>query len=413
MSPEPDQPVLSRRGLRIAGVALAAIGTAVVVAGMTTRKMADARLSTWTEKQAIPAVVVIKPDSRERQATLDLPSRLEAYSQAQLFARVSGYIKSWQADIGTPVKAGQLLAEIDAPDLDQQIMQAQANVASAQANAGLAAANLARGQSLAPSGSISKQDLDQRTADASNKQGLANSAQADLDRMRVLEKYKRIVAPFDGLVTARATDIGALINAGASGGSPLFVVSDISKLRVYVNVPQSYVPSVKIGTKAQLTVPEYPGRVFTATVEASAQSVDAASGTTRMQLVVDNANRELMTGGFANLRLSLPGSGGTLTIPASALIFDQSGMRVATVGPNSKVVLNTVTIARDLGKEVEIASGLSLNDRVIDSPPDGIAAGDPVRVLDAPGAGDAPAAKPPAPAGSAANTPPSPASRAQ
>jgi len=319
---------------------------------------------------------------------------------------VSGYIKEWQGDIGTPVKAGQLLAEIDAPDLDQQIMQAKANVGSAQANAALAAANLVRGQSLAPTGSISKQDLEQRTADATNKQGLANSAQADLDRMRVLEKYKRIVAPFDGLITSRATDIGALINAGSSGGPPLFVVSDVSKLRVYVNVPQSYVPSVKIGTKAQLTVPEYPGRTFTATVEASAQSVDAASGTTRMQLVVDNANGELMTGGFANLRLQLPSNSSMLSVPASALVFDQSGLRVATVGPDNKVVLKPVTIARDLGREVEIGAGLSADDRVIDSPPDGISAGDPVRVISEPAQPDTPA-KRPAPAGTADAAPPS------
>ena len=285
-----------------------------------------------------------------------------------------------------PVKAGQLLAELDAPDLDQQIMQGEANVASAQANAGLAKATLDRGQSLIQSGSVSKQDLDQRTADFSNKTGLAKSAQGRyLDRLRVLEKYKRIVAPFGGLVTARATDVGSLINAGSSGGPALFVVSDTSKLRAYVNVPQNYVPGIAIGTKALITVPEYPGRTFTGTVEASARSVDVASGTTRMQLAVDNASGELMTGAFANVRLELPTPGVALNVPASALIFDQSGLHVATVGADNRVAIKEVTIARDLGKEIEIASGLTAEDRVIESPPDGIETGDEVRVVGAAG----------------------------
>ncbi|HEX3859286.1 MAG TPA: efflux RND transporter periplasmic adaptor subunit, partial [Pseudolabrys sp.] len=332
MPPARKQSVLSRRGLRLAAIAAAAVAVIVVISGILTRKMADARLRDWTENQAVPTVAVATPDTRGRKTTLDLPGRLEAYSQAQIFARVSGYIKEWKADIGTPVKTGQLLAEIDAPDLDQQIMQGEANVASAQANAGLAKATLDRGQSLIQSGSVSKQDLDQRTADFSNKTGLAKSAQADLDRLRVLEKYKRIVAPFGGLVTARATDVGSLINAGSSGGPALFVVSDTSKLRAYVNVPQNYVPGIAIGTKALITVPEYPGRTFTGTVEASARSVDVASGTTRMQLAVDNASGELMTGAFANVRLELPTPGVALNVPSSALIFDQTGLHVATVG---------------------------------------------------------------------------------
>jgi RND family efflux transporter MFP subunit len=361
-------------------MAAAAGAAVIVVIGITTREMADARLSEWTENQAVPVVAVAIPDAQGKSATIDLPGRLEAYSQAQIYARVSGYIKEWNADIGMPVKAGQLLAEIDAPDLDQQIMQAQADVASAQANATLAGATLQRGQSLIVSGAVSKQDLDQRTADSSNKQGLVRSAQANLDRLRVLEKYKRIVAPFDGLVTARATDIGALINAGSGGAPALFVVSDIGRLRAYVNVPQNYVPSIRIGTKAQISVPEYPGRSFPATVEASAQAVDVASGTTRMLLLVDNARGELMTGAFANVRLELPHPEVAINVPASALIFDQGGLRLATVGADDRVVLKSVTISRDLGGEVEIASGLSADDRVIASPPDGIASGDLVRV---------------------------------
>ena len=393
MSHEPaEQPAeapLSRRRLRLAGLVMVVIAAIVVGMGITTRRMADARLNEWTERVAIPTVAVAVPDDRGRRTTIDLPGRLEAYSQAQLYARVSGYLKEWKADIGTPVKAGQLLAEIEAPDLDQQIMQAEAGLSSAQANAELASQTLQRGQSLVTSGAVSKQDLDRRSADSANQQGLVKSAQANLSRLRVLERYKQIVAQFDGLVTVRTTDVGALITAGSGGGPALFVVSDTSRLRAYVNVPQNYVPSVKVGTKAQIAVPEYPGKTFTATVEASAQAVDIASGTTRMLLVVDNRDGALMTGAFATVRLELPNPEAAIHVPASALIFDQGGLRVATVGPDDRVVLKPVTIARDLGKEVQIATGLTAEDRVIETPPDGIASGDQVRIAGKPGAGNA------------------------
>lgn len=294
MQPDPAPPGLSRRKLAFAGLVAAAVAATIVVMGITSRRAADAKLGDWTETQAVPVVAAALPDTHGKRATLDLPGRLEAYTQAQIYARVSGYLKDWKADIGTPVKAGQLLADIDAPDLDQQIMEARAALASAQANLTLAQATLQRGQTLIHSGAISKADLDQRAADAANKDGLAKAAQANLDRLRVLEQYKRITAPFDGLVTVRSTDIGALINAGAAG-APLFVVSDTKKLRVYVNVPQSYVPSIQIGTKANISVPEYPGKAFPAIVQASAQAVDVASGTTRMLLIVDNAGGQLMT----------------------------------------------------------------------------------------------------------------------
>jgi RND family efflux transporter MFP subunit len=364
-------------------IAAVAIAAAIAITGISTRRVADARLSEWTEKQAIPVVAVALPGTLAERMTIDLPGRLEAYAQAQIFARVSGYIKDWEADIGTPVKAGDLLAEIDAPDLDQQIMQAEAAVASAQANVALAEATLGRGRSLITSGAVSKQDLDQRVADFSNKQGLVRSAQANLDRLRVLEKYKRITAPFDGLVTARTTDVGALINAGSGGGPALFVVSDTSRLRVYVNVPQSYVPDIKVGTKARISVPEYPGRNFPATVEASARAVDAASGTTRMLLFVDNRRGELMTGAFASVHLDLAAPATVVSVPASALIFDQDGLRVATVGNGDRVVLKPVTISRDLGKTLDIGSGLTANDRIVTNPPDGIATGDHVRIAGA------------------------------
>ena len=200
----------------------------------------------------------------------------------------------------------------------------------------------------------------------------------------MLEQYKRILAPFDGLVTARATDVGALINAGAGGGPPLFVVSETRKLRVYVNVPQNYVPNIPVGTKAKITVPEYPGRTFPATVEASAQAVDVASNTTRMKLVVDNGRNELMTGDFTNVTFDLPRPEMTINVPASALIFNQSGLHVAVVNGERRIELHDVTIAHDLGNEVEISSGIKAEDRVVINPPDGIAGGDKVRIAGQP-----------------------------
>jgi RND family efflux transporter MFP subunit len=224
------------------------------------------------------------------------------------------------------------------------------------------------------------QEIDERTADLSNKKAAVNSGQANVERLEALAGYKKITVPFDGVVTARDTDVGALINAGGGTGPAMFVISDISKLRVYVNVPQSYVPAIKIGAKAVISMPEYPTRTFAATVEASSQSVDVSSGTTRMQLALDNAKSELMPGGYANVKLSLQRDAVPLHIPASALIFNQSGLRVATVGPDDKVLFKTVTIARDLGRDIELASGVSPDDRIIVAPPDGIADGDQVRV---------------------------------
>ena len=386
MPPDPTPPAtVSRRGLYVAAVSAAIIGVVIVVVGITTRKVADAKLQEWTEDQAVPVVAVAPPETRGKTTTFSLPGRLEAYLQAQMYARVSGYVKSWEADIGTPVRAGQLLAEIDAPDLDQQIMQADANLASAKANSVLSDATLKRGQSLITSYAISQQDLDQRAADASNKQGLVRAAQANYDRLRVLEQYKRIVAPFDGLVTARTTDVGALINAGSGGGPPMFVVSETSKLRVYVNVPQNYVPNLPVGTRAQISVPEYPGRSFPATVEASAQAVDVASGTTRMQLVVDNARGELMTGDFTTVNFDLAHPEIAINVPASALIFNQGGLQVAIVDNDGRIVLKPVTISRDLGSEVELASGIAVDDQVVINPPDGIVTGDKVRIAGAAG----------------------------
>src|SRR6201992_27240 len=379
MSTEPRSPV-SRRKLSIVGLLVGVALVLVVITGIRAREDSDAKLKEWTDTQAIPSVAVALPDAKVLNAALDLPGRLEAYYRAPIFARVSGYLKSWNADIGARVKAGQVIAEIEAPDLDQQLLQARADLASAEASAKLSDATLARRKTLIASNFVSMQEIDERTADLSNKNGTVKADQANVERLQALARYKKITLPFDGIVTSRDTDVGALINAGGTTGPAMFVISDIKKLRVYVNVPQSYVPSIKIGAKAVISVPDYPNRTFPATVEASSQAVDVSSGTTRMQLGLDNRKGELMPGGYASVKLNLQRDTAPLHIPASAVIFDQGGLRVATVGPDDKVKFKTVTIARDLGRNIELGSGLSVDDRVIIAPPDGLADGDPVHV---------------------------------
>jgi membrane fusion protein, multidrug efflux system len=385
MPTETRSPV-SRRKLGIFGLLAGIAAVLVVITGIRAREDSDTKLKEWTDTQAISTVAVVLPDAKVLNATIDLPGRLEAYYRAPIFARVSGYLKSWGADIGAKVKAGQVIAEIEAPDLDQQLLQARADLASAEASAKLSEATLNRRKTLIASNFVSMQEIDERTADLSNKNGSVKSGQANVERLEALAGYKKITVPFDGVVTSRDTDVGALINAGGNSGPAMFVVSDIKKLRVYVNVPQSYVPAIKIGAKAILTMPDYPNRTFPATVEASSQSVDVASGTTRMQLGLENDKSELMPGGYANVRMSLARDAVPLHIPASALIFNQNGLRVATVGSDDKVLFKSVTIARDLGRDIEIGSGLSPDDRVIVAPPDGMSDGDQVRVAGPKGA---------------------------
>lgn len=380
MPTESRSPV-SRRKLGIFGVLAVIAALTLVVSGIRAREDSGVKLREWTDSQAIPSVAVIFPDPRVLNATLDLPGRLEAYYRAPIFARVNGYLKNWSVDIGARVKAGDVIAEIDAPDLDQQLLQARADLANQQASAKLSEVTLARRRTLIASNFVSMQEIDERTADLSNKNASVNASQANVERLEALSGYKKITVPFDGIVTARTTDVGALINAGGGSGPPMFVISDIKKLRVYVNVPQNYVPAVRVGAKAVISVPEYQNRTFDATVEASAQSVDVNSGTTQMQLALDNAAGELMPGGYATVRMSLQRDGVPLNIPSSALVFDQKGLRVATVGPDDRVVFKTVKIARDLGRDIELASGVSLDDRIINAPPDGIADGDQVRVV--------------------------------
>ena len=366
--------------LRQAGGVFALLAIAVVAYGIGSRTSQNSRLHDLTEAQALPVVALVTPTHVENESGLDLPGRLQAYISAPIYARVPGYLKDWKHDIGGKVKAGDLLAEIETPDLDQQLMQARAALSVAQANAKLAQITAERWQSLANTDAVAKQDVDQRTFTWNANVAQVKAAQANVDQLVAEEGFKRLIAPFDGIVTARDTDIGALINVGAGGGQELFVVSETSKLRVYVNVPQNYVPSVPPGTKATIRVPEHPDKIYSGTVEASAQAVIPSTGTTLMQLIVDNSAGELMPGDYASMHLQIAAPANVLSVPSSALIFDAKGLSIATVNADNHVVLKPVTIQRDLGAVIEIASGLAPNDRVIENPPDGIDTGAQVRL---------------------------------
>ena len=373
----------SRHVLRIGSIVALVVAGVVVVTGIATRASSNEKLKQWTMEQALPSVSVILPSASGEVSSIDLPARFEAYSRAPIYARVSGYLKNWHADIGTRVKAGQVLAEVETPDLDQKLLQAKADLATAKANEALAKTTAERWESLLDSGAVSPQEVDEKKGDHEAKQAMTTAAQANVDRLLATRDFAHIVAPFDGAVTARNTDTGALITEGSNNGPALFEISDTRRLRLYVNVPQNYVGSIKPGTTAGITVPEQPGKTYAATVESTSRAVDAASGAMLVQLIVDNKDAALLPGGYANVNLRLPKTVASLAIPSSALIFDKAGLRVATVDAENKTRLKTVTLARDLGKTVELSAGIAGTDRVIENPPDGVADGQAVHVAKA------------------------------
>jgi len=377
--PEPTPRPKVKGLLVVAGV----VAVVIVAAGLATRANDGAKLRERADAFAIPTVKVVRPGQGAVTTSLDLPGRLEAWSRAPLFARVPGYLKAWHADIGAAVKAGQLLAEIDTPELDQQLLQAKAELANAQATATLAATTAKRWQALLANDSVSKQEADEKLADATARQSAVKALQANVERIEALKQFARITAPFDGVVTARNTDVGALVSTSGGAGSELFTVSDNRKLRLYVNVPQAYAALVKPGASAKVTVPERAGKSYEATIVTASKAINASSGSMLVQLTADNAAGELLPGSYASVKLPVPAAANALTLPPSALLFDKSGLRVATVGADGKVALKNVTLARDLGTVIEIANGLAPEDRVIEAPPDAIATGDPVRIAEA------------------------------
>mgnify|MGYP001185049041 FL=1 len=367
------------RGLWVALIAIAAVLAAVAAIGLAERARHDAALAARTAANAVPVVAVIHPQPLGGSVGLQLPGRLEAYAHAALRARVSGYLKRWTADIGAAVAAGELLAEIETPDLDQQLAQARADLAEAEADAELARITADRWRKLRDTQVVAAQEVDEKIGDHQAKQAAVKAARANVERLAAMQDFRRIVAPFAGIVTSRSTDIGALIDAG--GGPALFTVADTSKLRVYVQVPQIHMPSIRIGQHAELRVPEYPGRTFTAPIASTAGAVIPSSGATLIQLVVDNARGELLPGGYAEVTIPLADRDGGASIPASSLIFDGSGTHVALLGGDGRVHMQPVTITRDLGKTVEVI-GLTGAEQVIDSPPDSLRDGDAAQAIE-------------------------------
>ena len=377
---DPRPSVFSRGKLWTVLLVMAVLAAAVVVQGLLERQSDHQQLKRVADKQSVRTVTVISPAVSPASPSMDLPGRIEAFSRAPIYARISGYLRTWKADIGTPVKAGQVLAEIDTPDLDQQILQAKAELASTQANAALSENTAKRWQSLQTTNFVSAQAVEEKMGDLSVKQAVVNASQANVNRLQALKNFSRITAPFDGVVTVRNTDVGALVNVGGAPGTELFVVSDVRRLRLYVQVAQSQVAAIRPGRVAKFTVPEKPGQVFNATVQSMAQAIQAGSGSMLVQLAADNRLGELLPGGYAQVSFEMPAHTEHLNIPPSALIFTKTGLQVATVSEDNKVVIKTVVVAKDHGVRIELLSGLQSTDRVIENPPDGVVQGDLVNV---------------------------------
>lgn len=372
----PDSRTLKRIG---AGAAIAAL--LIVAAGTASRLGAMNDLRTTAEQAAVPTVAVVQPQSGAGAGALVLPGNVQAYNSAPIYARTNGYVRRWLADIGDNVRAGQPLAILDAPEVDQQLAQAQADYQTALANQKLAGSTATRWNALLAQDAVSRQEADEKAGDLAARSALSNAALANVKRLRALQGFTRLAAPFDGVVTSRAAQIGALVVAGNAASQPLFTVSDVHRMRIYVRVPQAYSAEVKTGMSAALTLPEYPGRSFAATLTRSAGAVDAQSGSVLVELQADNPDRALKPGAFAQVRFDLgAGNGNSLTLPSSAILYGSDGPTVAVVGRDNRVTVKPVTIGRDEGATVVISGGVRPGDRVIDTPPDAIRSGDKVKV---------------------------------
>lgn len=366
--------------LRLAGLALLGIAVTSAAFGITSRISHEQQLQKKTELQDITPVATISPEQGPSQQALILPGNVTAYIQAPIYARVNGYLKSWYTDIGTHVKAGQLLGTIETPELDQQIHKAEADLAMAEANYELASSTAKRWQNLLLTDSVSHQEAEEKTGDAKAKLATVNALRANLDGLRAQQAFNRIVAPFDGVVTDRKTDIGMLITAG-SNSQALFRIAQIDKLRIYVEVPQSFATLITPGLQAELHFPEHPSKGFTAKLVSTSSAIHEDSRTLTVELQMDNHNSEILPGTYAEVHFTLPTKSNVYRLPTSALLFRKHGMEIATVTADNKVALKPITIGKDLGTAVEIVTGVDSHDQIIDSPPDSLADGDKVSIV--------------------------------
>ncbi len=365
-------------------ILLLAVVTAVVIviAGILPRIQARTALRKETAEMAVPAVVVIQPKRSAPAQEIVLPASVQAFADAPIYARTNGYLKKWYVDIGGHVKAGQLLAEIDTPEVTQQLRQSLADLATAQANLNLSKITADRFSGLLKTDSVSKQESDNAAGDFEAKQANLQSAQANVKRLQELQAFQKIYAPFAGVITARNTDVGALIDSGSSGGvrTELFHIVQPDKLRVYVSVPQVYSQAAKPGLTADLTLSEFPGRPFQGKLVRTANAIDPTSRTLLVEIAVDNPTGQLFTGSYAEVHLKLPTAASAFILPVNTLLFRSEGLRVAAVGDDQKVELKQITLGHDFGSEVEVIAGLNGNEKIIVNPPDSVTTGETVRI---------------------------------
>ncbi len=367
---------------RIHRYALILVVVAVILGawGVVSRVLARNALGRETAQDAVPTVITVTPNRTSLGEELVLPGIVQAYIEAPIYARTSGYLKEWRTDIGTQVTKGQLLAEIETPEVDQQLAQAQADLATARANEALSNSTNARWKDLLATESVSKQDADEKAGDAAAKKATAESAAANLARLRELESFKRVVAPFSGVITARNTDVGALINAGQSAGTELFRIADTHKLRVYVQVPEIYAGATRPGLEAGLRFTEQPGKNYPAMTVRTSNAIDPNLKTLQVELELDNANHEVFPGAYAEVHFKLAANAESLRLPANTVLFRSAGLQVATVDADKRVKLKSIVQGRDFGNTIEILSGLGADEVVILNPPDSLTDGVQVHI---------------------------------
>jgi RND family efflux transporter MFP subunit len=389
------------RNLRRIGLIAVVAAIVVAVFGILERRSHEAEVVQWTQEQAIPTVAVISPRAGASAQRLVLPGTVQAWYDAPIYARVPGYLKDWRFDFGAHVKKGDVLGEIETPDLDAQLAASQAKLNSARAVVKVREAEAQFAESTyqrwrdSPKGVVSVQEQQSKEADYNSAKARLNSAtaevaadQGEVDRLQALESFKNILAPFDGVVTARETDIGALINAGSGGNGPeLFRVADIHKMRIYVQVPQQLSAGIEAGLNAELHLPQYSDRTFKATVATTSGAINTNARTLLVELHAENPDGELQPGAYAQVDFELPTNPNVVRIPTSALVFRERGMEVALIGSDDTIELKPIKLGRNLGTEVEVLQGLTLSDRLVNSPPDSLATGDKVRIAGASAAG--------------------------
>src|ERR1700676_2401534 len=380
----------SRRSLLTAATAAVLVAGVVVGYGFVDRAQSKQEVVQWTNTQAIPTIALAQLTPASPHQTLTLPGNIQPYNRAAIFARVNGYVKSWDHDIGSPVKSGQALATIDAPDLDQQLSQAKATLASVRANLQIASLTADRNNILLKKQIVAQQLADQTAADATAKEAVVDANEANVRQLEAMQSFKTLAAPFDGVVTARNVELGQLINSGGSG-QPLFEVSDLHRVRIYVQVPQSFSAGLKPGLKATFEMPQYPGVQFDATLSHISRAMNPVSHSMQVELQADNSAGKFLAGSYCNVQFEIPADANLVRIPSTALVTGNQGTQVATLDSNDKVVLKKVQLGRDFGDSVEVIAGLSRSDRIINNPPETLAAGDTVRLAAATPQAPAPA----------------------